>query len=910
MISEGALRLAGGEVVPPPELAGLADGLARVLGLSEVRAFAGPLDRTSLSEFGAEVAPTDVAAICVTAGSGGERPSLPIVIEAVRAAGMEVAWSGLARNSPEDARRETPLVVVAAWRAEDVRSLLSTGTANLLFDPGARPGAALNRPVRVCVASYEVVGPTKNGGIGTAATSLAELLGAAGHDVTLLYTGWHALDDASRYRWTRHYEQRNVRFRELGDGESPEVDTPHFNQARAYQAYRWLAARDGESPFDVVHFPECQGHGYYALLARRLGLGFRDTTFVVGGHSPTRWVYEANRWVVDTAHRLVDDFLERRCVELADVVVSPSAYLLAWMDRRGWKLPERHFVQHYATSSAVTGSANGSEEHTAPRIVSMPEGPGTEAARDFGYEPESAIPAPSSRESVDDDATRGVQEVVFFGRLETRKGLEVFCDALDLLAEGSKPPDFGVCFMGSETPIQGVPAGEYIRERARRWPWRSRVESDRNQLEAVTYIRQRGRLAVMPSPVDNSPNTVLEALGLGIPFITSRGGGIPELIHPLDLERATYAPTDDRAWRIDPADPQSFVADLSAEPLANAIRMATGGGEAARPRFAVDPEANGHVHVEWHERVAAQGAGRPAAPASSDERPRVSVCLVAAGEPHMLERARLAYERQDLGDVERVVAMPSAPPGTEAASVAARLGDAGWQLIEARDGDLDAAAAAAASGDWLFLCDSSSLPHRALLATLVGAAQVTDAEIVTCAVTYPPASTDEGAGAWRGNVPLGGAAAVGLHYDCFGIGGALISRDAFERLGGFELDGPPAVRRRDLLCRATLAGTRFEVVPEPLLDYDRETADRQALDPMESLLRTVRPYQRALPEAVSDLPGLAVSLSLATPPAADSPERDVYVRGLEELVHSVVSSRSWRATGLLRSAMKRVRAWR
>ena len=51
----------------------------------------------------------------------------------------------------------------------------------------------------------------------------------------------------------------------------------------------------------------------------------------------------------------------------------------------------------------------------------------------------------------------------------------------------------------------------------------------------------------------------------------------------------------------------------------------------------------------------------------------MSVCLVAGGEPHLLERARLAYERQDLGDVERVVAMPSARAGTEAAGVAARL---------------------------------------------------------------------------------------------------------------------------------------------------------------------------------------------------------------------------------------------
>ena len=500
-----------------------------------------------------------------------------------------------------------------------------------------------------------------------------------------------------------------------------------------------------------------------------------------------------------------------------------------------------------------------------------------------------------------------MEEVVFFGRLETRKGLEVFCDALDLLADESERLDFSVCFMGSETPIEGVPAGDYLSERARRWPWPSRVESDRDQLEAVAYVREPGRLAVMPSPVDNSPNTVLEALGLGIPFITSRGGGIPELIHPLDLERATYEPTDDGARRIDPADPQGFVAGLSPEPLAMAIARATAGGDVARPRFAVDPRANERVHVVWHERVAAEGAARSPAPVSAPEHSRVSVCLVAGAEPQLLERARLAYERQDVEDVERVVAMPSARAGTEAAGVAARLRDAGWRVVEGRDGELDAAAAAASSGEWLFLCDSASLPHRALLATLVGSARLTDAEVVTSAVTYPATAADGPTGSWRGNVPLGAAAEVGLHYDCFGIGGALIRRDAFERLGGFEVDGPPAVRRRDLLCRATLAGMRFEVVPDALLEYDRETADRHALPPMESLLRTVRPYQRALPEAVTDLPGLVVSLSLVGPPPADTGERDAYVRGLEELVHGMVSSRSWRATALLRSAMKRFR---
>jgi hypothetical protein len=495
-------------------------------------------------------------------------------------------------------------------------------------------------------------------------------------------------------------------------------------------------------------------------------------------------------------------------------------------------------------------------------------------------------------------------EVVFFGRLETRKGLELFCDALDLVAEGPDTPDFRLCFMGSETPIQGVPARDYLRERSRRWPWRSCIDTERDQPEAVSYIREPGRLAVMPSPVDNSPNTVMEALGLGIPFITSRGGGIPELIHPLDLGRATFAPTDDRLRRVNPADPNGFVAGLSAEPLAAAIRRALSDGRAIPPRSAVDPQANERAHVQWHERVAA-ARGRPAAdPSESPDRMSVSICLEAGGEPHLLERARRSLERQDLAEIERVVAVADTPDDAELAGVATRLHDGGWHVVRAREDELDAAAAAAATGGWLFLCDSEAEAHPALLSTLVRAAQRTGAEVVTVAARYSTAR--EAPGAWCGNIPLGGAAAVGLHYNCFGLGGALVARDAFERLDGFELDGPPAVRRRDLLCRAALAGLPFEVVPEPLMDYDLDAADRRSLPPMETMLRALRPYQRALPEEVAELPGLALAPSLPATPR-DPDEHEVYVRDLEERLHRIVSSRSWRGTAGLRAVMEHIR---
>ena len=61
-----------------------------------------------------------------------------------------------------------------------------------------------------------------------------------------------------------------------------------------------------------------------------------------------------------------------------------------------------------------------------------------------------------------------------------------------------------------------------------------------DQPQAMTYLRSRDCVAVMPSPVDNSPYTVLEALALRLPFVASRSGGAGELIHIDDLDRCTF----------------------------------------------------------------------------------------------------------------------------------------------------------------------------------------------------------------------------------------------------------------------------------------------------------------------------------------------------------------------------------
>jgi O-antigen biosynthesis protein len=451
--------------------------------------------------------------------------------------------------------------------------------------PAAWPGLAadiemlgapdLDRPARVAIASYEFVGVVRNGGIGTACTELALALARDGCDVDLFFTGWGENASGEGFeRWRLYYEQQGVRLERLDLNAVSNCDAVLYNAAHSLALYEQLRVRDSESPYDAIHFVESLGHGFYSLLAKRQGLAFEHATTVVCAHSPRRWLAEAHAQPFDHPIEIGDEFLERRCLELADVAVAPSAHMLDWLARRGTRLPERSYVQQYVSSFDL----HGGEPLAEPSLNG--DGP------------------------LDSDQL--VEELVFFGRLEPRKGLVTFCDALDLLLDGACSHLRRVTFLGKES----IPAS-YIYERAAVWPWECAVVSDLDREAALDYLRQPGRLAVMASTMDNSPNTVYEAIGLGIPFLASRGGGTAELVHPADFERATYDPGDPEQREIDPGDPGATRAVHTGRALVRRIELALASPQPP-VRFAVDPSVNREQHLAWHCAVASsESSGLP-----------------------------------------------------------------------------------------------------------------------------------------------------------------------------------------------------------------------------------------------------------------------------------------------------------
>lgn len=494
-------------------------------------------------------------------------------------AGLETVWAGITDAHGTLGRRAGLTCAASRNRPGDVRAALAAGPLGLGFDPGADRRSP--RKARVCIAAYELVGPTRTGGIGTAYTSLAEALADAEHEVTVLFTGWEEIGAEPFAHWARHYRARGIDLQRLPPADPRWIETGHRHAVRSYEAYRRLRELERERPFDVIHFPEVLGHGYYTLCARRLGIAFSESTIVVGTHSSTSWVLEANGTVFQAIDDFADDFIERRSVEMCDVLISPSAYMLDWVRSRGWALPERHFVQQYVRSRAA---------------------------------------APAGTDAGDAEAEHGHTELVFFGRLEPRKGLRVFCDALDLLAAERPDLDCQVTFLGKRSSIDGIDAGEYLDRRRAAWPWEAHVIDYLGQPEAIAHLRAPGRrLTVIPSLADNSPNTVYEALALRIPFIASRVGGTAELIDPRDVARATFDPEADRPTRT------AHGTAALAERIATALD-----GTLHAPRPAVDPDACREAHVRWHATVSP--------PPAVERRPPPAIAVCAPGaDPDAVE---------------------------------------------------------------------------------------------------------------------------------------------------------------------------------------------------------------------------------------------------------------------------------
>lgn len=642
------------------------------------------------------------------------------------------------------------------------------------------------RPQRICLLTLDFVGPIRNGGIGTAFLAAAEVFAAAGHQVTVLYPSAYSENEPVT-RWREHYAARGIEFVSLFlEGRPKEY---------AIGAYQWLKARH----FDAIHFHEMRGVGYWLTVAKRCGLAFADTVLVCQLHSPTLWHLTHSAQFLNNHTELEADWLERRSCEGADVVIAPSRYMLDAVGEMGWQLPPRHKVMPNLLPTSF------------PVLADPPR------------------------------ALHPVRELVFFGRLEERKGLGLFCEAVRRLLQAGVVPQ-QVTFLGKVGQMDRAHALAWLTDIASRWPMPWRVVNDLDPHRAREFLAEPGRLAVIASRMENAPYVVLECLAAGLPFLAPDVGGIGELVDADNHASVLYARTPGA--------------------LAAAMERALGqGATAARP--AVTPARGREDWLAWQDRLVPARSPAVAAPSWRDDPPLVSVCMAAFNRREPLAHSLATIERQTYPNIELVlVDDASTDPATcrFLESLKPRFDERGWTLLRNEQnswqGITRRRAAEASRGKYLLFMDDDNAAWPDQVETFVTAAEQSGADILTCQMQPflgggpPPTHRATRPDAF---LPIGACPSVGLFWNCFGDANMFMRRDAWDRMDGFTADRA-YFEDWEFLMQATLAGLHLECLPEILFCYRIwEGAQTAAHDPeflYRSYARAARPALAAMPEAL------------------------------------------------------------
>lgn len=664
------------------------------------------------------------------------------------------------------------------------------------LDDLARRAPAASAPMRVCMVAPDAPDA------GVPFYRLARALAGAGHSVRMAFC--QPGEPQENSGWLEACARDGIDATDLSGGEAMAVSPASPELAMSKKVYDWLKNKE---EFDLILFMDRLGAGYYPMQAKACGLAFQNTALVVCAQNPSYWESEFNAAVPEDLLAATVWHIERESLAMADAVISPSQYLLAWINRRICRLPRHSYCQ--------------------PDIAGE--------KREYG--------------AVRDEPIR---EVVFYGRLDFRNGLEQFCGALDRLAKRGKLPE-KVVFLGEAAWLGKDHSLLYISRRAREWQGcEVAIETGKSREEALAYLGAPGRLIVMPARAASSPAAIYDCIDAGAPFLARDSGATGEFLDAGSRERF-------------------LLGDNPAE-LAAKIASALG-----------KPPERANLAFDTAENERAWLAGLPALAALARESgkkradsPFISVILTHYNRPRFLRQAVDSLLAQDYGDFEVILA-DDGSDDPEALALLEELEPEflarGWRILRLKNAFAPAArnsGARAAKGEWLLFFDDDNIAMPDMLDVCAKAAAARESGYIPIMFQVfegDSAPAPESAGELF--LPTGNQIAYSAFQNALSDTTSLIHADSFKRIGGFREDYGIGHEDYELFLRFALTGEPVAIIPEPLFWY-RRYADKSSvqLNTNQALnrMRSLRPFLELLPPQLAELAlishGQAVKLRL------------------------------------------------
>jgi glycosyltransferase involved in cell wall biosynthesis len=620
------------------------------------------------------------------------------------------------------------------------------------------------KPLDVCVVTRELYGYAPMSDAGASLIGIAQQIAATGDRVTLVWIPPDGrISDAERERLTAYYFERFLIKLEII------VECRHVLPIitgigkQSAVIYYYLK----ENKFDAIYFGLEGGLGYYTILGRELGLFERGAQIYVIVHGPLVWQADADRFFLRDLHEVTVAHMERYCIEAGEFLLYTSEAGFDWIK-------------------------NTKQWHVPARLQLLP----------------SMRPRQWEGTSVEPPGSRRIDEIVLLAGADFHKGLTLFCDALDRLAR-TMPSRLKVTALGDFGRILGEHTGGLLVRRARKWPFEINLLPRLTEEEYLAYLQGRTRLAVIPAFASLTPMWVMTCLEEGIPFVATRVGAVPELIHPTSHERCLCEP--------------------QAAALAERIAAALAEPQApARPAITLEAKRKAwRDHLDMVAETATAAGAKPRKRKPRKNLPLVSIVMVHHDRPHYVRQAIAAVEEQDYPNFELILVDDgSLLPESHALldELEPEFKKRGWRILREENRYLGAARNAGvrvAKGERILFVDDDNALFPNAVSTFVHAMDSSAADICTAfqKVFYGPSiPPDDSIGSIQ-YFPAGGSLDLGLLLDSFGDANAMIRREVFDKIGYQIEDYGYTAQDWEFFLRAVLAGLKLRVIPEPLYWY-------------------------------------------------------------------------------------------
>jgi glycogen synthase len=322
--------------------------------------------------------------------------------------------------------------------------------------------------MNICFFSQEYPPNTHVGGIGTYTYNMAGAMAASGHTVHVIISGSNGFKSYTDNGVVIHpISQKNLKPLEL-----------------SRLMYSIAAARElGRTgcKFDIVQASEYGSEAFWLSLHKQVPLVTRLAT--------PSFLIEKLNGKTGSGRRPFCRFMEKQQTLRSDGIFT-STKALALAVAKEWEIRNEKI-------SVIPNSIDIS------RVIRLGEN--------------GACP----------EELRGHPFMLYFGRLEERKGVRVLADALPAVFEQFN--DVRMVFVGADLGYRGAPMQEYILARAGRHGSRVRFFDRLPHAELLPIVRA-AKLVILPSLWEAFGFVSVEAMALGRPVIATSGSGFEEII--------------------------------------------------------------------------------------------------------------------------------------------------------------------------------------------------------------------------------------------------------------------------------------------------------------------------------------------------------------------------------------------